>query len=132
MASISIWMPILLYLNAGTEQPYSYDTMQSLHDHSSTSHDSQIILTDSFIEYHEHKFSSQFHFPQETHGTSIIIPKFNNIIFKIKNKQINYNPPTDIKDGQWQREYLTPASPTIPMAIPAESPARPQARPDDR
>ena len=28
--------------------------------------------------------------------------------------------------------YLTPASPTIPIAIPAESPARPHAKPDER
>lgn len=28
--------------------------------------------------------------------------------------------------------YLTPASPTIPMAMPADRPARPQARPDER
>ena len=27
---------------------------------------------------------------------------------------------------------LTPASPTIPMAMPAERPARPQARPEER
>jgi hypothetical protein len=31
-----------------------------------------------------------------------------------------------------ERNYLTPASPTMPIAMPAERPASPQDKPDER
>lgn len=65
--------------------------------------------------------------------TSIISDQLNPTIL---NKRYPYKrkkkTSISVRDLKHDRIHLTPASPTMPMAMPAERPARPQARPDER
>ncbi len=72
-------------------------------------------------------------------GSQLLIPlpTVARILLKWKGKRNDKTAGTGRRNDQTagtgkERNYLTPASPTMPIAMPAERPASPQDKPDER